>query len=39
MLCDQINENTKAVITLATVFAKDKSIDLNEVNKFLGGNE
>lgn len=36
-LCEQINQNTKAVITLATVFAKEKSIDLEEVKKFLGG--
>ncbi|PWA11077.1 hypothetical protein DCC39_10285 [Pueribacillus theae] len=36
-LCEQINQNTKAVITLATVFAKDRSIDLQEVKKFMGG--
>ena len=38
-LCEQLNQNTKAVITLATVFAKDRSIDLNEVKKFIGGHK
>lgn len=35
-LCVKLEHNTKAVIALATVIAKDKNIDFREVERLLG---
>lgn len=36
-LIDHLNQNTNAVVMLATVLAKEKDIDLDEVRDIIGG--
>lgn len=39
MLCEQINNNTKAVTTLAMAIMKEKNIEPSEIKDIIGRNK